>query len=458
MTTLHSADSRCRVAQLFPEKLASWANPDTSLLRSGMARTPSFPGKLLGSFWAEWCEDVSASANAPFDYAGASLLTLAGALIGNKRTVTAGSWSEPPILWSVLIGNPSSGKSPAMDPFMDLITGFEAELNAETATKIYIDDASAQATAEVAAANPNGLLLFRDELSGWWSSFGQLGGEQFWLKAFGARSHTVIRKEKAPIHVPRLAVSVLGGSQPDTIRAFVEAKNNRGFASRWLYVFPNAVAGFRLAEAPNHALAQDALWRLLLLPHDGKPLACPISPNALRKLESWVGAKRDAAAADGSIWGEWLGKQGGVALRVALILEHLWWAAESPLDQSPPLIVSEAAFDAATSFIDIYSAPMAALTFDVAARPMEDRAAIKLAGLLRKSGHQTFNARSVRRGSLGPAGELSKAPLMAGACEVLEAAHLIRHVGLRASESAGRRPADYEVNPSLLAMQAEGMR
>lgn len=430
----------------------SWAAPDLSLLHGSAVRSPRFPRELLGDFWAEWCDDVAASANAPFDYAGACLLTLAGALIGNRRMVTAGSWAEPPVLWSVLIGNPSSGKSPAMDPFMNLITGFEADPANIVSRKIYIDDASAQATAELAAANPDGLMVFRDELSGWWSTFGQLGGEQFWLKAFGARPHTVFRKDKEPIHVPRLAVSVLGGSQPDTIRAFIEAKNNRGFASRWLFVNPEPVKGFRLAEATNHVLAEDALRRLLHLPGiEGIPLACPINSAALPTLESWVGAKREAAGAEPGIWGEWLGKQGGIALRLALIFEHLWWAAEAPLEQSPPELVSATAFEAAAAFIDRYSVPMAERTLEMATRPAEDRAAVRLVGLLRKAGRGTFNARDARRGSLGAVGDLAKGSVMTGACEVLEAAHLIRHVGVRAGGSHGRKSSDYEVNPLVLS-------
>lgn len=429
----------------------SWEYPDTSLLTGASVPAPPFPRELLGAFWAEWCEEVSASANAPFDYAGACLLTLGGALIGNARVAMAGSWSEPPILWSVLIGNPSSGKSPAMDPFMDLITGFEAELAETGAEKISIDDASAQATAEVAASSPKGLLLFRDELSGWWSTFGQLGGEPFWLKAFGGRPHTVYRKGKEPIHVPRLSVSVLGGSQPDTIRSLVEAKNNRGLASRWLYVFPAAKPGFRLAEATDHALAEQALRRLLTMAVSAKPSPCPLNPAALPHLEAWVGAKRHSASNSEGIWGEWLGKQGGIALRIALVLEHLWWAAEAPLSQEPPEQVGETALKAATEFIDRYSAPMAARTFDMAARPADDKAAAKLARLLQHAGVVRFNARDLRRNALGPVGELAKSSTMAAACEVLEAAHLIRHVGERAGGTKGRAPANYEVNAILRA-------
>lgn len=428
----------------------SWANPDRSLLADNLSAAPTFPSELLGEFWAEWCEEVAAGANAPVDYVGASLLTVGGAMIGNARVVTAGGWSEPPIMWTVLIGNPSSGKSPALDPLLGILERLETTLPYET-DKIVIDDATVKAMAEIAQHNPKGLLLFRDELSGWWSTFRQFGGEATWLKAFGARPHTVNRSKEPPIRIPRLSVSVIGGSQPDMVRSFIEAKSNGGFASRWLYVSPDPVRTFRLASATNHTLAEAALVRLHDLSANGGPLSCLLAPEAMPVLQTWVGGKRAEIAQEEGIWAEWLGKQGGVSLRLALIMEHLWWAAESPLNEPPPQTITLEAYQAAIDFIDGYSTPMAARTMNLAMRPPEDRAAAKLARLLRNHGVNEFNAREVRRNKLGPVGDLAKGPTMAAACEVLEAAHLIRHTGTRAGDTAGRRAATYEVNPLLSA-------
>lgn len=425
-----------------------WARPDTSLLKEDNGPAVQFPSHLLGSFWSEWCEEVAAGANAPIDYVGASLLTVAGAMIGNARIVTAGSWSEPPILWTVLIGAPSSGKSPALDPLLGIIERLEATLPYEN-DKIVIDDVTVKAMAEIAQHNPKGLLLFRDELSGWWTTFRQLGGEATWLKAFGARPHTVNRSKEPPIRIPRLAVSVIGGSQPDMVRGFIEAKTNGGFASRWLFVSPEPERGFRLAKATDHALAEFSLCRLYDLPANKNPAACLLAPEALPVLQAWVGNKRFDLAQEEGIWAEFLGKQGGVSLRIALILEHLWWAAVSPLNEPPPEMVSLAAYRAATDFIDGYSLPMAARTMNLAMRPPEDRAAAKLARLLRKHRVTEFNARDVRRNALGPVGELAKPSTMAAACDVLEGAHLIRHIGGRNGLNKGRKASTFEVNPAL---------
>ena len=68
-----------------------------------------------------------------------------------------------------------------------------------------------------------------------------------------------------------------------------------------------------------------------------------------------------------------------------------------------------------------------------------------LAKHLRRSGRATFNARDVRR-AIG--GELREAAHMDAACKTLEEAGLIRPA--RASEAIGRRPKNYEVNPSMV--------
>ncbi len=59
--------------------------------------------------------------------------------------------------------------------------------------------------------------------------------------------------------------------------------------------------------------------------------------------------------------------------------------------------------------------------------------------------------RAARRGSLGPLGRLSQSANMDAACEVLKAAQLIRHVGLRAGGGPGRLSGTYEVNSAVLA-------
>lgn len=446
-----------------PEKF-TWDNPDTSLIQATQTPVPAFPRKLLGPVWNQWVEAVAGSKNAPYDYVAASLLTVAGALIGNAREVRMEGWKEPPILWTVLVGNPSSGKSPAMDPFSDIIESLEVEKrdahdedDAGGLSTIHLDDATAQAAAQVAASNPKGLILMRDELSGWWEKFGQHGGEAFWLKAYGARPGAVHRKDKPTQQVPRLAISVLGGSQPDTLRSFLTAKQNKGFAARWMYVCPPPVGTFKIGKAVDLSLAEARLRVLSELPLvNGRPVAVPVARHATPRFEAWAALKNSESRADDEgVWGQWLGKQGGVALRLALILEHLWWAANPDLGQEGPKIVSQTALTAATKFIDRYAGPMTVVALNNAVRPASEQDARTLLALLRRRPVEQFNARLVGRGSNGPAGRLAAPAVMASACDVLEAAHLISFVGVRAGEHKGRKTSDYEVNPAVYAPEVK---
>src|SRR5690606_7658515 len=68
------------------------------------------------------------SKGAPPDYVVAALLAVAGSLIGNTRWAAPWSgWSEPPIIWSLAIGNPSAGKSPGLDAVLSPLRKVEKE-------------------------------------------------------------------------------------------------------------------------------------------------------------------------------------------------------------------------------------------------------------------------------------------------------------------------------------------
>jgi hypothetical protein len=72
----------------------------------------------------------------------------------------------------------------------------------------------------LANAAPKGLLIGRDELSGWLLGMNNYNdaGRSFWIEAYGGRPYMVERQKLlAPIFVPRLAVAVTGGTQPDKL-------------------------------------------------------------------------------------------------------------------------------------------------------------------------------------------------------------------------------------------------
>jgi len=247
----------------------------------------------------------------------------------------------------------------------------------------------------LAAALPRGLLLVRDELSGWLGSFDKYGGggsdRAFSLEMYGGRSYVVDRmKSPEPLRIRHLTVGVLGGVQPDKIAGITDGPDD-GLVSRILWTWPDAKPGFKLARAPHDDSGpRQAFARLIDLQMGTDEFGIP-EPKRLRLeraaedvLEEF--ARDMACRADGAcgIMAGSIGKARGHALRLALILEHLWWCGESR--GTPPETVTAGAVEAATHFVGAYFLPMAERVHGDAAIPVQERAAITLARHLRGEG------------------------------------------------------------------------
>lgn len=81
--------------------------------------------------------------------------------------------------------------------------------------RLRVSDATTEKMAELLSQTSRGLLMYRDELSGWLGGmdrYSNRGDRPFWLEAYGGRSFTVDRKSAPdPIIVDRLSVAVIGG-------------------------------------------------------------------------------------------------------------------------------------------------------------------------------------------------------------------------------------------------------
>src|SRR5262249_31649903 len=92
-----------------------WGEIDPSLLEGGRGDIPVFPVHVLPAAWAQWASDPAETTGAPVDYVVQGLLACVAAVSGAgiEAEVNLG-WREPLVLWSALVGLPSSGKSPAL--------------------------------------------------------------------------------------------------------------------------------------------------------------------------------------------------------------------------------------------------------------------------------------------------------------------------------------------------------
>ena len=490
------------------EPRSAWLNPDRSLLGTGRRPSPQFPLALMKPFWADWIRSAAKSASAPVDYVGTSLLGTVSALLANvRRPHTGGGWGEPPILWIALVGSPSSGKSPALDAAFELLGHVEekmAEGFDEKQQKFETDKAIAVASRDVwqdvvkaavkrgepppscppeailpepplrprirvadstteklgylAAHYERGLMLSRDELAGWLGAFDRYGGgggadRAFAIEMYGGRRYVIDRvKNSEPVEIPHLSVSVLGSIQPDKLAPLTTGPDD-GLVARFLWCYPDYGCEFRLARiAPDHAAAKRALQKCLSLRMSvddaGKPqpVAVTLSPDAVNELEVFG---RDMQIRERDAHGPFasaIGKARGHALRLAAVIEYLWWSGGG--DDLEPEVISTDAVLAAAALVGDYFLPMADRVFADAVIPAPERKAMAVAKRLRKEGLSRFNARDLRR-EMG--GIVRNAPDMKQACEALTDAGLIRP--LKAS-GTGRPPLNFEVNPIVFGGDA----
>ncbi|MBJ3774337.1 DUF3987 domain-containing protein [Acuticoccus mangrovi] len=487
-----------------------WVTPDLTVIDGEVRKAPPFPTHILGDFWSRWVTARADAASAPVDYVAASLLACAGAAIANVRWPVAGAgWAEPAHLWVALVGSPSAGKSPAMKAAVSLISEAEGALrvglddklrawrtkeqaakarravweqevaaaaredrdppplpaDAEppapfVAPRILIADATSEKQAELAAVLPRGLLLVRDELSGWLASFGRYSGDgadrSFALEAWNGGAYVVDRKKTAdPIRVRHLSVGALGGIQPDRLAPIIDGPDD-GLPTRFLWAWPERPPVFRIARTPiDDSEARAAFVRLARLPigTDGhgnpEPKRLPLCEDAVLILEELA---RDMAAKAEDITGPLagaLGKARGHALRLACILEHLAWCA-APGDPEPEGISGEA-MRRAVDLIAAYFVPMAERVFGDAIIPPADRGATRLARHVRSEGLTVFNAREVR---LRLGGSLRTSEAMLAACGELEEAGLIRELHPVGARKRGRQARHFDVHPALSRVRA----
>ena len=170
-----------------------------------------------------------------------------------------------------------------------------------TRPRMIVEDVTMQALGRVLVENPHGLLLARDELSGWVRSFDQFtsgAGADLarWLEIYRAGPLRVDRAGRGgSLFVPRAAVSICGTIQTDILpRVFGEEHQAAGLLARFLLAAPPEPA--RQWSAIQSALMPDVaelvkrfeLLRKLDLPEDGKrPQALELAPEAIELYGSW---------------------------------------------------------------------------------------------------------------------------------------------------------------------------
>lgn len=491
-----------------PEPLpfkAEWPDADLRFLSPDLIPPPILPlREVLTPIAADWVAATAEGAGAPPDYVLAALLSLTGAVVGNSRWVSPWhGWSEPPVIWGMCIGNPSAGKSPAIDAVLAPLRRAEVPLRKEAEAEVaawearqklaqlaeaewekkakvamgkgnappplpedakagcpphiprlVVNDGTVERLGVIAQAQPKGFLQMRDELAGWLLAMEARNGgadRAFWLESYGGRGFTVERMGRAPLTVPRLMIGVLGGIQPDRLTDLLTKASDDGLLARFLPVWPGRVPIRQPERMASDDVADAAIARLtafqMPVGDDGesRPWIVPFDDGARALMNHW----REACAewekdAEGLLL-SFIGKMPGLAARLSLVLAAIGHAFENEADPAQRHI-TPAEFGRACHFLETYALPMARRSYGGASGTKGERAARRLVALVRAEGWQTFTAREVQR--LARKGLASMTDINP-ALMALEEADLIRSVGNSPGPQGGRPQRLFVVNPKV---------
>jgi putative DNA primase/helicase len=289
-------------AELESKVGADW--PDPCPLPESLLAVEPFKLDLMPEKLRSWVADVAERMQCPPDFPAVSSIAGIGSLIGRKvviRPQIHNDWQETGNMWALIIGRPGVLKSPAMEealwPLKQLsakaedafnktrfaydvaanVAKLRAQENMKKATKLLQNDPTADISdlikseketpeptlrryiandTNVASLgvllqqNPNGLMVFRDELV---SLLDHLDQEEnasergFYLTAWaGNSSYTFDRIGRGlHLHIEGLCLSMLGSTQPGRIsqylsRAVRGGRGDDGLIQRFgLLVWPD---------------------------------------------------------------------------------------------------------------------------------------------------------------------------------------------------------------------------
>ncbi|HKB38710.1 MAG TPA: DUF3987 domain-containing protein, partial [Gemmataceae bacterium] len=212
------------------------------------------------------------------------VLAVLASLIGNTRVIRLKrGWEEPAVIWSVVVGDSGTLKTPAfkkavgylyrlqkrlLNELRQKVNDHDKEVEAykerkrkakddgkpfneqppekPTLERVICSDTTVEKLAEILQDNLRRPLVARDELAGWLGSFTrykQQGNTDLpnWLQMHQAGTVIVDRKtsERPTLFIENAAVSVTGGIQPGALcRALTREYMEAGLPARLLYAMP----------------------------------------------------------------------------------------------------------------------------------------------------------------------------------------------------------------------------
>jgi putative DNA primase/helicase len=277
----------------------------------------TFNPEWLPEHLRNWVKDIAHRMQSPIDYAAVGAMVAYSAIAGKRLAIHPkryDDWVIVPNLWGCVIGRPSAKKTPALQEVLkplfrleyaakneyeaenrawmtqSAISGMQADSAKEKAKKlikegkvdeattllqgtednqniaptrkrIVINDASIEKEGEILAENPNGVLLYRDELFGFLKTINRedhANDRAFHLECWaGLGRYTYDRIGRGTIDIENCIESILGCLTPSKLTPLVNMAmtggvDDDGFIQRFqLMVYPDDIQFKYVDEIPD---------------------------------------------------------------------------------------------------------------------------------------------------------------------------------------------------------------
>ncbi|MGO9021404.1 MAG: DUF3987 domain-containing protein [Syntrophobacteraceae bacterium] len=330
---------------------------------------PLFPIEVFPSGIQQLFKKVASAFVVPVEIPIGATLALAGSCIGGARAICIKyGYLQHGNLYIVDVGRSGVGKTPATNAILNHAFKYEeewtAEYNDELAAmeaakeegestpdrprrrQLIVEDTSLEALSDAFAANPRGILLHRDELSGMLldpDKYNSKNGDMKarLMSAYDSQPWKVNRVMGRNHLIPHATLSLYGSAQP---RILSDLFSNRDSATGFLPRFIFLRADREMPPVWSDDVIDDGMMSSLRnmtrtfldysFDDEGNPLVISVSNRAKRRYIEWFNeqATEPWRELDNAVYEALLAKLRGQCLRLCLIL-HCMEAVENGVSE-----------------------------------------------------------------------------------------------------------------------------
>ncbi|ODB98675.1 hypothetical protein A3196_15485 [Candidatus Thiodiazotropha endoloripes] len=305
----------------------SWSDPLP--LPKGLPPVQKFDLELLPDAFRPWIEDIATRMQCPVDYPAVGAMVAIASVVGRQVGIHPkrhDDWTVTPNVWGAVIGRPAMMKSPAIAEPMKMLEQLEntareqyaaemgefkaasmlqkeeakvvktkiasslknddkqeaeklahqavadSTLKEPTRCRYVTNSGTVEKIGEILADNPRGILVFRDELTGWLKSLdreGYEGSRAFYLEGWngtGRFTHDTI--SRGTLEVEALTLSILGGIQPGPLSSYLaqalgSGAGDDGLLQRLqLIVWPDTPSTWCNIDCQPNTQARNVAWEV----------------------------------------------------------------------------------------------------------------------------------------------------------------------------------------------------